>query len=167
MSIASDPQQLVAFTFGAEEYALPIEQVQEIIRYTEPRSVAASQAAVRGVIALRGAIVPVHDVGQRLGLPPSKDEPTKIVMVDAGEGPVGIVVDDVTEVLTVDVSKVDRPRAASPAVAGVVRVGQRLVVLLDAVALLRDDTQIDLDAAAEAAASAQVADADANAAVMA
>lgn len=159
MTTTHEPQQFVAFTFGAEEYALPIAQVQEIIRYTEPRSVAASDAGVRGVIALRGTIVPVHDVGRRLGLPVEIEAPTKIVMVEAGDGPVGIVVDDVTEVLTVDDAAIDRPRAASPAVAGVARVGQRLVVLLDAVALLQGTSAVVLDEAAADAPVVPVGDA--------
>ncbi len=128
-------QQLVAFTLGAEEYALPIEQVQEIIRYTAPRSVAAGDDAVRGVIALRGKIVPVHDLGGRLGVPPADGEPTKIIMVEAAQGQVGIVVDDVTEVLTVDAEQVEPAPTAAPAVAGIAQVGDRLVVVLDAAEL--------------------------------
>ena len=61
-------RQLVVFTLGNEEYALPIRQVHEIIRYTEPRSVAAESGWVRGVISLRGKIVPVYELAARLGL---------------------------------------------------------------------------------------------------
>src|SRR5258707_717509 len=55
-------QQLVVFSLGAEEYALPIAAVHEIIRFTEPRSVASEAAWVRGVIGLRGKIIPVFDL---------------------------------------------------------------------------------------------------------
>ena len=58
MSDETHARQLVVFTLGAEQYALPIEQVHEIIRYDEPRSVASPIAWVRGVISLRGRIVP-------------------------------------------------------------------------------------------------------------
>ncbi len=47
-------QQLVVFSLGGEEYALPIGAVHEIIRFTEPRSVASDDAWIRGVIGLRG-----------------------------------------------------------------------------------------------------------------
>ena len=57
---------MVAFTLGGEQYALPIKQVQEIIRYQEPRSVASNDYSVQGVISLRGQIVPVHDLASRL-----------------------------------------------------------------------------------------------------
>ena len=63
-----DHKQLVIFSLGSEEYALPITRVQEIIRYTEPRIVASQTAWIRGVINLRGKIVPVCDLAERLGL---------------------------------------------------------------------------------------------------
>ena len=68
MPTEATTRQLVVFTLGSEEYALPIRQVHEIIRYTEPRSVAAQSGWVRGVISLRGKIVPVFDLAARLGL---------------------------------------------------------------------------------------------------
>ena len=69
MPDATNPRQLVVFTLGTEHYALPIQQVHEIIRYSEPRSVASRADWVRGVISLRGRIVPVYDLAARLGVP--------------------------------------------------------------------------------------------------
>jgi purine-binding chemotaxis protein CheW len=59
-------QQLVVFSLGSEEYALPIGAVHEIIRFTEPRTVDA--AWIRGVIGLRGKIIPIFDLAGRMGL---------------------------------------------------------------------------------------------------
>ena len=95
-------QQLVVFTLGSEEYALPIGAVHEIIRYTEPRSVASESAWVRGVISLRGKIIPVFDLAARLGLAAGDREGGKIVIVETGTDQAGVIVDDVEEVLTVD-----------------------------------------------------------------
>jgi purine-binding chemotaxis protein CheW len=68
--------QLVVFALGDEEYGLPITQVQEIIRFSEPRTIPNPHAAIRGVINLRGRILPVCDLklqlnvgSQRLGRP--------------------------------------------------------------------------------------------------
>ena len=61
-------QQLVVFSIGSEEYALPIGAVHEIIRYTEPRSVASDVPWIRGVIGLRGKIIPIYDLASRMGL---------------------------------------------------------------------------------------------------
>jgi len=74
----SDPtsQQLVVFSLGRGEYALPIGSIHEIIRYTEPRTVASDALWIRGVIGLRGKIIPIFDLAARMGLEPS--EPGKM-----------------------------------------------------------------------------------------
>jgi purine-binding chemotaxis protein CheW len=83
MPDASNPRQLVVFTLGTEHYALGIQQVHEIIRYSEPRSVASRADWVRGVISLRGRIVPVYDLAARLSVPSelTDDEPCSISFV--------------------------------------------------------------------------------------
>jgi purine-binding chemotaxis protein CheW len=126
-------RQLVVFTLGGEEYALPIRQVQEIIRYTEPRSVAASSGWVRGVIGLRGKIVPVYDLAARLGLKTAEiAEGGRIVIVESAGDMAGVVVDDVAEVLTVDESQLDAvPAAGSPSIEAIAKLDDRLVILLD------------------------------------
>ena len=101
MPTEATTRQLVVFTLGSEEYALPIRQVHEIIRYTEPRSVSAEAGWVRGVISLRGKIVPVYDLAARLGVETDRVEGGKIVIVETATDMAGVVVDDVEEVLTV------------------------------------------------------------------
>ncbi|MGD1056377.1 MAG: chemotaxis protein CheW, partial [Solirubrobacteraceae bacterium] len=86
-------QQLVVFSLGDEEYALPITQVQEIVRYTEPRAVASETAWIRGVISLRGKIVPVFDLGARLGLASELASDAEIVIVETEAGIAGVIVD--------------------------------------------------------------------------
>src|SRR5580693_2150413 len=91
MPDATNSRQLVVFTLGAEHYALPIQQVHEIIRYSEPRSVASRADWVRGVISLRGRIVPVYDLAARLGVASRElSEDTKIVIVEAGSETAGV-----------------------------------------------------------------------------
>ena len=126
-------RQLVVFTLGSEEYALPIRQVHEIIRYTEPRSVAAESGWVRGVISLRGKIVPVYDLAARLGLPGGEaSENGKIVIVETATDMAGVVVDDVEEVLTVEDSQLDAvPAAGSASIEAIAKIDDRLVILLD------------------------------------
>jgi purine-binding chemotaxis protein CheW len=123
-------QQLVVFSLGSEEYALPIGAVHEIIRYTEPRAVASRVAWIRGVIGLRGKIIPVYDLAARMGL---EGTPGKIVIVESGSGQVGVMVDDVEEVLTVSANALEAvPTADREAIAAIAKVGDRLVILLDA-----------------------------------
>jgi purine-binding chemotaxis protein CheW len=141
-------RQLVVFSLGEEEYALPITQVHEIIRWTEPRSVASDEAWVRGVISLRGKIVPVYDLAARLGLPSERPEHAKIVIVETASDMAGVIVDDVEEVLTVDVDQLDSvPAAGDPSIEAIAKIDQRLVVLLDPVGLFGNAEQVLAEAA--------------------
>jgi purine-binding chemotaxis protein CheW len=131
MADENQARQLVVFTLGAEQYALPIEQVHEIIRYDEPRSVASPIAWVRGVISLRGRIVPVYDLAARLGLSSELTDQTKIVIVEAGDETAGVIVDEVDEVLTVEDADFEEvPGADSELIDAIAKLGDRLVVLL-------------------------------------
>ena len=125
-------RQLVVFSLGEEEYALPITQVHEIIRFTEPRSVASSDPSVRGVISLRGKILPVYDLATRLGVEHADVSEAKIVIVETAEDMAGVVVDDVEEVITISSDQLDEaPTAGGRGIDGIAKIGDRLVVLLD------------------------------------
>jgi purine-binding chemotaxis protein CheW len=128
--------QIVVFSLGKEEYALPINQVQEIIRYTEPRAVASDAHWIRGVISLRGKIVPVCDLGAHLGLHAEERSEGNIVIVEAGDSTAGIVVDGVDEVLTIDEDQLEPvPTAGSASMQSIAKIGERLVVILNIDAL--------------------------------
>src|SRR5919107_2170411 len=125
-------QQLVVFSLGTEEYALPIAAVHEIIRFTEPRSVASDAAWVRGVIGLRGKIIPIFDLAARVGLPAAGSEPGKIVIVDTGTDQVGVMVDEVEEVLTVSSTQLESvPTANADFIEAIAKIDDRLVILLN------------------------------------
>jgi purine-binding chemotaxis protein CheW len=131
--------QLVVFSLGEEEYALPITHVQEIIRYTEPRGVASQTPWVKGVISLRGKIVPVYDLASRLGLDCS-GVASKIVMVESGDHMAGVIVGDVEEVLTLTSADLDEvPAAGAACIQAIAKVGDRLVVLLDPAGIFADE----------------------------
>jgi purine-binding chemotaxis protein CheW len=132
MSTQLMTQQLVVFALGHEEYALPIQQVQEIIRYSEPRAVSSAEPWIRGVISLRGKIVPVFDLGLRIGVHAEPGEDQKIVIIETASGTAGVVVDEVEEVLTVDADQLDEvPGAGSDAIDAIAKIDDRLVVLLN------------------------------------
>ena len=131
MSTDHQSRQLVVFTLAGEHYGLPIQQVQEIIRYSDPRSVASPEQWVRGVISLRGRIIPVYDIGVRIGRPTEVSGQTKIVIVEIGSETAGVIVDSVEEVLTVNDSQIDAvPTADSSIIQAIVRIEDRLVALL-------------------------------------
>jgi purine-binding chemotaxis protein CheW len=125
-------QQLVVFSLGSEEYALPIGSVHEIIRFTEPRTVASEAAWIRGVIGLRGKIIPIFDLASRMELGSVDSQPGKIVIVESGTGQVGIMVDEVEEVLTVTSEQLeDVPSANSDSIEAIAKIEDRLVILLN------------------------------------
>jgi purine-binding chemotaxis protein CheW len=125
-------QQLVVFSLGSEEYALPIGSVHEIIRFTEPRTVASEAAWIRGVIGLRGKIIPIFDLAARMELEIAESEAGKIVIVESGTGQVGIMVDEVEEVLTVSSDQLeDVPSANTDSIEAIAKIEDRLVILLN------------------------------------
>lgn len=137
--MAGETQQLVVFTLGSEEYALPITKVHEIIRYTEPRPVASPVPWIRGVISLRGKIVPVYEVATRLGVASERSEKSKIVIVETASDMAGVIVDDVEEVLTVEGEQLEHvPSASAESIEAIAKIADRLVILLNAEGIFAD-----------------------------
>ncbi len=136
----SSARQLVVFTLAGEQYALPIAHVQEIIRYTQPRPVASSDCRVRGVLNLRGRIVPVYDLAACLGVTTEVSVQSKIVIVEAGGETTGVIVDEVDEVLTLEQQHFEEaPGADATLVESIAKLGDRLVVLLALATIFHGD----------------------------
>lgn len=147
----SESRQLVVFALGREEYALPISHVHEIIRYTEPRFVASREEWTRGVISLRGKIIPVHDLAVRLGLEVTEREEGagKIVIVESGAEMVGVIVDEVEEVVVLENEQIEpAPGSNDGAVNGVGKLDDRLIVLLEPAGLFGSESVAELTEAA-------------------
>lgn len=137
---AISTHQLVVFSLGDDRYALPIAQIKEVVRYTRPRAVASSDPAVRGVISLRGVIVPVGDLANRLGVSVNAAEDAKIIITETTAGTAGIIVDAVEEIVTIDDDQVDTTSIASnELMSGIVQIEDRLIVILDAESLHTTD----------------------------
>ena len=147
MSDTTTDHQLVVFRLGEEEYAFPIEHVHEIIRHAAPRAVSSPDPWVRGVISLRGRIVPVHDLAARLGMisQTAGRDGQKIVILDVDGEVAGVVVDDVEEVLTVQPERLEPvPVAGDGAIQAIVNLGERLVALLDPAALFAGQIAVEV-----------------------
>jgi purine-binding chemotaxis protein CheW len=158
MSAEQSYRQIVVFTLGEEEYAFPIAHVHEIIRRTQPRSVASPDPWVRGIISLRGRIVPVHDLATRLGVAGGASEEWKIVILEVDGEVAGVIVDDVEEVLTVSDEQIEAlPVGADGAVGAVVNLGDRLVAMLDSSVVFTGESVVEAPAAAPAQTSAVTA----------
>jgi purine-binding chemotaxis protein CheW len=156
ISAKTEPSQQLTFQLGEEEYGIEILRVQEIRGYAGVTPIPNTPAYIRGVMNLRGTVIPVVDLRTRFAMP--NQEYTKftvIVVVTVLDKVIGLVVDAVSDVLDVLPSQVrERPdlgtRTDVRFIAGMATVGEKLVVLLDIERLLSDD---DLQSATAAHAA--------------
>jgi purine-binding chemotaxis protein CheW len=132
-----DAAQFITFSIGDEEFGVDIVTVQEIKGWTETTNLPSSPAYMRGVLNLRGVIVPIYDLRARFGLgdtKPSKNHVIVIVMVS--NRIIGILVDGVSDILSVSAAKI-RPvpemggHIDQRFLSGLVAVDQRMVALLE------------------------------------
>ncbi|MBP2635834.1 MAG: cheW 1 [Firmicutes bacterium] len=134
--------QLVVFKLGREEYGVSILQVQEIKRITEITRVPHSPDYIKGVMNLRGSVLPVIDLKKRLSLPPEEyTEDTRIIIIKVEEIVVGMIVDAVSEVTTIDQNSIEPPQAvvggiAADYLSGVGKLENRLLILLNTDAII-------------------------------
>ena len=130
---------LVTFTLGREEYGVEIDSVQEIIRATDITPVPGAPVHVRGVINLRGKIIPVVVLRRRFGMPDGADsEDQRIIVVEMGAKRLGMLVDSVSQVIKVPAGVVEEmPEEATTVddhyIRGVGKLANRLIIILDLV----------------------------------
>ncbi|MBL8400387.1 MULTISPECIES: chemotaxis protein CheW [Candidatus Accumulibacter] len=159
---AESPQQYLTFLLGGEMFAVGILNVKEIIEYGNVTEIPMMPAFIRGVINLRGAVVPVIDLAARFGGAQSTaGKRSCIVIVEVSEGDlcndIGILVDAVSEVIEIPSSEIEPPpsfgaRIRADFIQGMGKVAGRFVILLNIVKVLSVD---------EIAMLAQVAGGDA------
>ena len=145
--------QLVTFLLGAEEYGVPISQIQEIDRLAKITKVPKAAQFIEGITNLRGEVIPVLDTRKRFELevrPP--DDRTRIIIVDLGGVKTGLVVDSVREVLNLARKDIAPPPEAIGSgidqrfISGIGKVdaGKRMIVLLDVEKILSRQEQAHL-----------------------
>ncbi len=145
--------QLVTFMLGAEEYGVPISQIQEIDRLAKITKVPKAAEFIEGITNLRGEVIPVLDTRKRFDLEvkPSDDR-TRIIIVDLGGVKTGLVVDSVREVLNLATKDIAPPPEAIGSgidqhfISGIGKVdaGKRMIVLLDVEKILSRREQAHL-----------------------
>ena len=138
---SEQPRQYLTFTLGSEVFAIGILAIKEIIEYSSLTTVPMMPGYVRGVINVRGAVVPVLDLSVRFGKPASPvTKRTCIVIIEistAGERQdVGVVVDSVDSVLDIPPQQIEPPpafgaRISTDFIQGMGKVNGRFVILLD------------------------------------
>jgi len=142
----------IVFSIGNEEYGIEVEHVKTIERLMPMTRVPRTPPFVKGVVNLRGIVVPVIHLASRFGLPESEPtENTRIVMVSVGDLDVGFIVDAANDVIDVDPEKIEAPPEIVGGIRakylrGIARVGEsRLLVMLNLSEVLNKSEIIQLE----------------------
>jgi purine-binding chemotaxis protein CheW len=151
---AADPNdevlQWVTYRLDEETYGINVMQVQEVLRHTEIAPVPGAPDYVLGIINLRGNVVTVIDTRARFGLPPTEiTDNTRIVIIEADEHVVGILVDSVAEVVYLRSSEIDSApnvgtEESAKFIQGVSNRDNELLILVDLNKLLSDEEWDDV-----------------------
>ncbi|MDQ8204335.1 chemotaxis protein CheW [Pelagicoccus sp. SDUM812003] len=137
---SSDEQQYITFRLAEEEYAIPINQIQEIDRYSKMTRTPKAPAYMEGVANLRGEVIPVINARTRFDLEGrTPDDRTRVIIMDRDGKKTGLMVDSVNEVLNLAARDIAAPPATMSHsvdrefISGIGKInsGKRMVVLLD------------------------------------
>ena len=135
--------QLVVFKLGEEELGVNIHQVREIVRLVPITPIPRAPEFIEGVVNLRGQVLAVMDLAKRLDIPSKpRSEKTRIVVVELEDNAVGMIVDEVSEVLRIPTSKVEKTpqliesEISQRYITGVGKLKDRLLILINLVAIL-------------------------------
>ena len=142
---AADSDQFLTFTIQDEEYGIEILRVQEIKGFSKIRPIPNAPNYIKGVMNLRGTVVPVLDLRARFGMMEAEyNQFSVIIVVSVGSKVVGLVVDAVSDVLNISKDQVEE----TPEIAGDIdtsffhgmgKVGDKLILLLNIDKLVASD----------------------------
>ena len=136
-SAATSLREFLAFKLGGEEYGIDLLRVQEIRSYEQPTRMANAPAFIKGVINLRGVIVPIIDMRVKFNLEQvNYDSFTVVIVLNIGKQVVGMVVDSVSDVISLTAEQLRPVPEFSSAVdsdhlLAIGQVDQRMLILLD------------------------------------
>lgn len=159
-------KQYLTFMLGGEMFSLGILCIREIIWYANLTEVPMMPACIRGVINLRGAVVPVMDLSARFGKPSTPVTKSSCIIIvevqtpDEGYQSMGVVVDSVQEVLEIAAADIEPApsfgaKIRSDFIEGIGKVNAKFVILLNVNRILSTQEIGDMGQAAEASALAQ------------
>ena len=132
----SDVVQLVSFLIDETEYAVDILVVNEILRYPAITRLPNTPKFIRGVINLRGNVIPIVDIRLRFGFSKgSITDLTRIIVIDTGGKQIGLLVDNVYQVVRIPTANIDPPSeiitgVSEEFISGIGRFNDRLIILL-------------------------------------
>ncbi len=145
-----DLNQLISFIVGEEEYGLDILRVKEVIRIREITRLPQAPSFVKGIINLRGDVIPIIDLRDRFGLEHREyTQTTRVIVVDVDGKLVGMVVDAASQVVRIQADQIEPPPPivgglSVEYIKGVGKLEERLVILLNIDRILNQQEKIEL-----------------------
>jgi len=134
---AASSTEFLAFKLGREEYGIDIQKVQELRGYEAVTRIANSPEFIKGVVNLRGVIVPIIDMRIKFNIgTPTYDQFTVVVVLNIGKRVIGMVVDSVSDVIALDAKQIKPAPPTGGLVAtnylmGIGTLDERMVILLE------------------------------------
>ena len=141
----------VTFRLGDETYGVNVMQVQEVLRVTDIAPVPGAPGYVLGIINLRGNVVTVIDTRNRFGMSPKEiNDASRIIIIEANEQTIGMLVDSVAEVVDIQMSQVEStPHVGNDESAkyiqGVTSRNNQLLILVDLNKFLQDESMSEME----------------------
>jgi purine-binding chemotaxis protein CheW len=137
MSTGDDEIQVIVFTVGEHHFAFEISQVERIMRFRAPTPLPKAAEFLEGMIRFGERLVPLVDLRKRLGAEAAMTDEARIVVIEVEGQAVGVLVDQVLEVIRVNAGTITAPPAmvrglAATYITGMVRHGEETLVLLHA-----------------------------------
>jgi len=152
-------RQFISFSVGPEEYGLELMRVKEVIRVREITWLPRAPSFVKGIINLRGDVIPIIDLRDKFGLETREHTAqTRVIVVEVEGRLMGMVVDAASQVVRIPADQLDPPPVlggfSQEFITGVGKIGEKLVILLNPDAILSADektalSSIDATAAME------------------
>ncbi len=143
--------QLVTFRIGNEEFGFDIFKVKEINRMLDITQIPNSESSVKGVVNLRGSVIPVVSLRSKLNFSDVEyTNHTRIIVVEYKNKSIAFIVDEVSEVLRIESSIIEKPPEMTTSVdtayiSGVAKLDNRLLILLDLDKILTQEEEIELE----------------------
>lgn len=153
-ALVAGGKEYLTFTLGSEEYGIDILKVQEIRRYEKVTHIVNAPEFIRGVINLRGVIVPIIDMRLKFNLGSAEFTPlTVVVILNVAGRVVGAIVDSVSDVVHLSADAVKPPPQFSAGLAvefieGLASIDERMVIIMDIEALMTGQDMALVDQAA-------------------
>jgi len=138
----SSMSEVAVFKITDEEYAFDIEEVQEIIRYDTITPVPEAPGFVEGILNLRGSVIPVISLPDRLGFSYEVTDKTKIIVCSVGKEKIGFIVDDVNEILFVEDCYISKAVSEESLFEEIINLddGKRVILKIRVTSLLDEET---------------------------